>query len=93
MTSFLCSVGGAQLRFAWFASPRRLATHVARTYPSCRRVSYVLVCRGPGRQALRYADPRLGLQVSAPTSARATLLRVPINPSRRILHGSLLLHR
>jgi hypothetical protein len=84
----LCAVRGAQLAFAWFSTPEGLEAAFARNYPSCRRVSYVLVCSGRERQALRYADPRFVLQVTARKSDRSVLLRVPLNPSTLLLLGS-----
>ncbi len=84
---FLCAVGSAQLRFAWFATAEQLDASVARSYRSCRIVSYAKVCSGPGRYALRYADPRFRLIVSASAADRARLLKVPLVPAVKLLQG------
>jgi hypothetical protein len=84
----VCNVRGARLTFAWFSSPDGLEANVARNYPSCRQVKYVLVCSGPERHALRYADPRFVLQVTARKADRSVLMRVPLNPSRLLLLGT-----
>lgn len=85
---YICSVRGAQLRFAWFRTPSQLDSRFERTFASCRTVSYLRVCRGAGGSAIRYADPRFVLEVAAQPADRAVLLRLPFNPSIPMMGGT-----
>ena len=85
---YVCSVRGAPVRFAWFASTKTLRGYTVRTYATCRSVGYVRICGGRERQGKRYADQRFRLEISAPRADRKVLLAVPLTPAARMLRGT-----
>ena len=86
--AYRCDVDGAELVFAWFASADELDSWFQQTYPDCRRVRYLQVCDGTSRQALRYADPRFVVQVTAAATDNEVLLGVPLEPVSQLLRGT-----
>ena len=85
---YVCSVDGAMLHFAWFSSIEKLDRHFAGIYPDCRPTTYLQICRGTKREALRYADQRFLFEVTTHKRDRDKLLEVPLLSSERLLEGT-----
>ena len=86
--AYRCDVDGAELVFAWFETGGALSDWFQQTYPDCRPMRYAQVCDGASRQALRYADPRFRVQVTAATTDSKVLLGTPLVPVARLLRGA-----